>query len=144
MVVLGESSVALEEDILKAKVEFVRDEKEFSSRSREFFFKSDESGGTRTLIDVGANRVFFLTSCWISATNGAATSEQGFITTEQADVDHVLLGVAAEAGSSQSNSLSFTMPIRIDSGQLITLESTTASMRVFGGITGWIEDKRIS
>jgi len=138
MVFQGED-VPLSEDILKKKVEFVKTWIEWSAENREQILFSDTvSNGTVTLHAVAAGTTVWITSAFVTHRIISAariiihvlgsTTEKNLITASQGN----------------SNSVSFPMPIKVEAGDTIFLTLSGIGESGIGGITGWIEPKKIS
>lgn len=135
--------VPLEEDILKKTVDFVSNEKEFSGRHRELIQKATTSNGDVTIFTVPPNKTLFITTAWISGSSDGVNVEAGFLTIYFNDVENSILGCSSGVKNEGNNSLGFPMPIQVNSGGKVFLESTSGNFNVAGGFTGWIEDVRL-
>lgn len=145
MVKLGESDVPLEEDLIKKKVEFVRSWVEFHSDQDKQVIET--RGTTGTMFTVPDKNTLFITSAFIDLRNTNVISS-GTVRIFAGATNKVILQINSGSDSSRAvgiatNSLSYPMPIKIESGQTVEL-SISSSVGGFAGIQGFLIDKRIS
>ncbi len=147
------SEVSLEKDILPPKPrEFFPTFAEWISdgNAEQIVRNAFSNDGTDPVIfEVPVNKTFFMTGCSFVALNSDIGTQ---ITTAQIRYGNaspfqtfLLLVVEARAsGSNSSNSINFSMPIKIEGGNTIVLTSSGSSSRNHGTIYGFLLDKKIS
>lgn len=144
MVFQGED-VALTKDILRpSPKEFQANESEWSAKNRDQIILTRSSAGIfRTN---SSTEEFFITSASISSSIAAAGNPQFHI--QVGNVNGFILSCSITGllgvSSQNSNSLNFSSPIRVKSGETIELIKTGgAGGSVTASVIGWEEGKKI-
>lgn len=149
MVFQGENTL-LTEDILKKKQEFIKTWAEWAADNLLQIVR-DGDGGT-TLYTVPTKKTLFITSVWITgsinppisaefARGGIQVRGSGAI----ALVHLIRVHIGSVIGQNQSNSLNFSMPIKLEQGAELLVSNDGADPGRFnGGFAGFEIDKRIS
>ena len=144
MVFQGED-IVLEEDIIK-KERFIRTESEWAAKNRrQVAIGMTSSAGAATLFTVPSKETFFLTGLIISGRSVLDTEGSATITMTPgiSGGDGTLANLMiAASGQQDSLSISFPMPLKIESGTLIEIREISIS-RAAGVIFGWLEPKQI-
>lgn len=140
---LGDSDVALRENILKKPVEFVKTWIEWSAINRQQILRSNSIIGDTTIFTVPKGFDLFITSATasISGPGGQAVfleirDGSNFITR--------LIGVFSQGvnGGVLSNSVTFPMPVKVESGQNLFHNGVSlGSLFEFTSFAGWLEPK---
>lgn len=149
MVELGESFIPLEKDILKKKVEFVKTWIEWSSENREQVqgWNFAQNINTSTIYTVPDNFTLFITHLALNLHTVTSTAMGDvWITIKQnSNTNRVLMLSRGNVGSNthDSTAVSFTMPLKVESGELVQISSNVAGMVGNGIMSGWIEPKKI-
>jgi len=141
------ADIPLEEDILKKKVEFINTEAEFSGRNREQIHQTasrSSIGQVNVFSGARPTDTFFITGGSLSFTNtsaGIGIAKLNISSTIGGT--NTLLQLNVGAGHTDSTSISFITPIKVDGAINVLAEQNTAG-RVSGSLHGWIEAKKIS
>lgn len=135
MVFQGEDVPLTEDIIMKSRREFFPSFSEWvSDNNAQQILKSRVvSGGV--IYTVPDNFTLFITSAWLMLRAAAV----GFMYITDENIDS-FLGCTAN-GNTASN---FTMPIRVNAKQSITVTSSVGNVDVAGGFTGFLLPKKIS
>lgn len=143
---LGESNVPLTEDILKKEFEFVKTFLEWISNGNAEQIIRDAArttGGTSTLYTVARNTTLFITSAWIAGVGTSIGTVINFFL-EEADRNLKFLRNYSFENTPSSSSITYSMPIRIESGQSIVFTIAIGQASAAGGFTGYLLPKRIA
>ena len=149
---VGESDVPLTEDVVKKPPrEFSATFSEWAADNVEQIVKSKGSAGDLNVVP--ENHTLFITSAFITASEEAnATTHgnaqlriRGVASTKATllviEIDHI----TGQHGGSQALSITFPMPIKIESGLQVNLtESGITTPGLFAGFTGFLLPKKIS
>lgn len=145
MVELGKSKVPLEEDLIKKKVEFIQTWVEWSAKNQEQVGSSvSRSGaGSTTIFTVPDKKTFFLTSLELSCTQDATGTgaAQCLVGSTRITLAIITTRIDPQIISISKN---FSMPIRLESGEVISLQNQQAGQHSSSSIQGFLIDKRIS
>ncbi len=139
---VGESDVALEEDIIKKPKEFVRSWVEWSASNREQILKGinfSGGAGTRTIYTVPLKHTFFLTSAFISSHEHGALDASVIMTVSRGTILAIDLG----NHHSDSISLAYPMPIKLEENEVVAL-TNDANTDFIAGVQGFLVPKQIS
>jgi len=130
------SDVPLTEDILKKKVEFVKSWLEWASENRrQILVDAASANGSTSLFVVPENETLFITSAWVANTASDETSLR------VRGNNPVLILLRCFTGS---NSISYPMPIKIESGTEIFSLTTGAANAGSAGFQGFVIPKLIT
>lgn len=151
MVFQGED-VPLTEDIIKKKIEFVKDWVQWASDNFEIFVERELAlnGADSILLTVPDKHTFYITSAFLNVLSTTTTNaiKWGQITATTGSgsnaIPPILFSSIFLGGAVISNSLTFPMPLKVEEKGVITVRSSALSMRVEGGITGFLVPKKIS
>jgi len=144
------SDVPLSENILKKPIEFVRSWLEWAADNREQV--SSSRGSIGSLFVVPAKNTFYLTGAWIhlSTRNNNANQIDISIKYGSSTSEKVLScgvknsNLVGQPNHSNSISMTFPMPIKIQAGQDIELDRSATGSAFVGGIFGFLEPKKIN
>ena len=140
------SNVPLEEDILRktGRPDFFTTWLEWAGQNFEQIIRSSTTGNsTQILFSVPANRTLFITEAFVSVTasNNTNASASVFVPI----TSETIIGVTARLSQNDSNALNFRKPIKVESGQDVSLVSSgNATGLVNAGFSGFLIDKKIS
>jgi len=144
MVFQGEDT-ALTEDIFKDPPKFINTRAEWAADNRLQIFNSKTAlaGATEDLFAVPAKNTLFITACRLaSKSTGAAAEAALWITPGIDDGVTFLCELIFAANLHDSMSLSFPMPIKVEEGSIIQVDSTNSISKA--QIFGFIVPKRIT
>ena len=155
--VLGDplgSDVPLEKDIFKKDEGFIKTWTEFASTGAGFkqiirHASIVNSTTATTLFTVGINETLFITSAYASMETGASvvgSSPAGVRATGVPGANLTLIAAlqGVEINRNANISRSFPMPIRVNSGGVISLLAIGTTSRISGGFEGFTISKKIS
>lgn len=148
MVELGKSKVPLEEDLIKKPIEFVKSWVEWAADNEEQVVRSGVSlTGIVTIFTVPDKKTLYVTSAFLSHVfdGNAVTGTSGSLTLST--VGSILrIRIILGTVSFGSLAVSFPMPLKLQSGQAITITGGDAggTGAASGGFTGFLIPKRIS
>jgi len=139
MVELG-SDVPLREDILRQPEEFTKSELIYRARTGKQFFAQAEKGsvGSSIMVTAGPKEIIFITTltmCGVGFGGG-----QGLV--QVARTSDSLMKLRIAVTGSISNSITFSMPIKILPNETVKLHGNT-SVLCNAEISGWKEDIRL-
>ena len=149
---VGESDVVLDENIIKKDLGFFPSLGEFASDNFEQIIKADQStSSTATLYTVPDKRTLFVTSVWVAGEISAATATgTASIALNRGGVPLMLAGIRLDhhAGTgidANCCALSFGMPIKVNSGEIMQLAKfSTYTGSIVGGFTGFEVSKKLT
>lgn len=148
------SDVPLEKDIFKKEFDFIKSWSEFAATGAGFeqiirHASIVNSTTPTTLFTVGANQKLFITSAYASMETGGAVvgaSPAGVRATGVPGASLTLVvglqGVEIDRNANLSRS--FPMPIKVESGGVISLLAIGTTSRITGGFEGFTISKKIS
>lgn len=146
MVFEGEN-VVLDEDVIK------KPDREFFPTFQEWLGDGNVeqvtrfafiNGTTNSFFTVPNNFTLFITSIWMSGNCAAAGAAQRDAQLDLGDDSKIILGLRITgAGTNQSNSLNYTMPLKVETGRVVRL-SSDANFAVSCGFQGFLLPKKIS
>jgi len=146
MVDLG-GDVVLEESIIEpVKPPFETSWLEFHTQHALQIIESGRATGSSVVFRiVQPNKIFYITSLSITGVNGTATDSQVIIQILGTQ-SVTLLACNLIAGGNNSASITFPMPVRLEEGSQLQLNSTLndASQVYDGMVTGFEIDKQIT
>ena len=135
----------LEENILKQPLLFFRTWAEWATENstRQFIEKVSRFGaGSIVILTVPENQTFFLTSAMISLSAGTSSSTLFLGIPQFTDAE--ILQITVFSGRTDSISLSFPMPLKINQGEQLRITNTGALSTATACVQGFFVSKRIS
>lgn len=147
---VGESNVVLTEDVIKKDPrEFIKSWVEWASDNEELILKSRNriASGDTTLYTVPENKTLYITNayCSISCNSGAPSFRKViiFIDSLNGENAQIITSYIYGGGTNNTNQLSYSMPIKVESGSIIVLD-TGSNSSVSGGFVGFLVAKKVS
>ena len=145
---LGDSDVILKEDVLKRPVDFVMTWLEYAAQNLEQIVRSEVDfigAGEIILFDVPVKSTLFITSVWLSVDGSGQTSATSRITVNPRQLH--LIGMnqsgVASARVNASPTMNFSMPIKVNGGENVSLV-VAGIHEASGGFIGFLVPKRIA
>ena len=153
--VLGESRVSLDKDVVKEKPLAVSPTfMEWAADGNVEQIIAAGNEGASLIFTVPNNKTLFITSAWVGGMETANVNSHGhiilFIEDPAASGTLPILGasvdhVTGQHGGNTNNSLSFPMPLRVEQKNKIAITSPNINTpRMRGGFQGFLLDKKIS
>ena len=141
MVFQGED-ISLTEDIIKRKIEFVKDWVQFQADEEPIIDSASRTGGgTTTMFTVPARNTLYITSAYISGiNNNAGTIINAFLQIRQEE----FLRIALVSLGVSNQSLSFPMPLKVEEGETVNFTIAVGQGTGFAGFHGFLIPKKIA
>ena len=103
------------------------------------------SGGLETIYTVPEDVTLFITSAFLCAAGDTAAPgiAEGNMIHTSGDIEQSFLSVIIHTHDGNSNSNSYPIPLRFESGTVIIVDSTENTLELVGGFTGFTVQKKL-
>jgi len=141
---VGESDVSLVKSVFEENRDFIPNESEFKGRKEEQILRNGVASATPTILfTVPANNTLFITSCHLRGHNVDTDLQSCRIDIDGATNRGILIALSVGLGH-DNGQVSFNMPVKVVSGQSVTLHNSPAVNTIAGGgFIGWLERKEV-